>query len=245
MMYLEIIGFTLDGCRQAEDAGAMRIELCDNPHEGGTTPSHGFIKEARRLLSIPLFPIIRPRGGDFLYDDNEFEAMKADVLQAKNLGCDGVVIGFLNADGSIDKVRTKQLVSLAYPMDVTFHRAFDRVADLAKSLEDVIDCGCTRILTSGGFPGVEAGEENLKMLVQLSAERIIIMPGSGVKSDNLEALIKNTGAREFHSSARKLQTGKMIFNRKEMDEEAQHYGVDVEEVKKLRSIINACTVYES
>ena len=146
---LEVIGFTIESCLIAQAAGAHRIELCDNPSEGGTTPSYGFIKTARENLSIELYPIIRPRGGDFLYSEIEFELMKADIQICKNLGCDGVVIGMLNSDGTVDKQRCKQLVDIAQPMGVSFHRAFDRTKDPFKALEDIISIGCERILTSG------------------------------------------------------------------------------------------------
>ena len=144
---LEVIGFTIQSCVIAQQAGAKRIELCDNPSDGGTTPSYGFIKVARKKLEIDLFPIIRPRGGDFFYSDDEFSIMKNDSKVCKELGCDGIVMGILKTDGTIDKQRSSELVELAYPMEVTFHRAFDRTADYHSALEDVIETGCTRILT--------------------------------------------------------------------------------------------------
>ena len=130
---LEVIGFNIESCIVAQAAGAHRIELCDNPEEGGTTPSYGFIKAAREKLQIALFPIIRPRGGDFLYSNEEFEIMKTDIKRCNQLGCDGVVIGMLNADGTVDKKRNASLVELAYPLGVTFHRAFDRTKPLLTS----------------------------------------------------------------------------------------------------------------
>ena len=156
---LEVIAFNIESCKLAQQSGAYRIELCDNPSEGGTTPSIGMIKAAREKVDIELFPIIRPRGGDFLYSDDEFEIMKEDILQCKKIGCDGVVIGLLNADGNVDKIRTSQLVNLAYPMSVTFHRAFDRANDPFKAMEDIIECGCERILTSGQQPTASEGIE--------------------------------------------------------------------------------------
>ena len=126
---LETIAFNIESCKIAQAAGAHRIELCDNPGEGGTTPSYGFIKTARQILKIDLFPIIRPRGGDFFYSDEEFEIMKTDIQVCKEHGCDGVVFGILKEDATIDKIKCKILIQLAYPMSVTFHRAFDRVTD--------------------------------------------------------------------------------------------------------------------
>ena len=230
---LETIAFNIESCSIAQAAGAHRIELCDNPGEGGTTPSYGFIKAARKALSIDLFPIIRPRGGDFLYSDDEFEIMKADVQMCKELGCDGVVIGLLNEDATIDKKRSGMLVNIAYPMSVTFHRAFDRVAEPEKALEDVIETGCERILTSGFHPTVAEGAENLKKMIRLADERIIIMPGSGVRSENIVSLAESTGAAEFHSSARKNESSKMKVFNVFMNEELKTVSAGGEEIKAM------------
>jgi len=235
---LEVIGFTLEGCIAAQAAGAHRIELCDNPGEGGTTPSYGFIKAARASVTIDLYPIIRPRGGDFLYNDGEFEAMKVDVQVCQDLGCDGVVIGMLLADGSVDKKRCQQLVSLAYPMLVTFHRAFDRTNDLLQALEDVIEIGCDRILTSGGVPNAMEGAEQLKLLVQKADHRIIIMPGSGVNAQNIAAIAALTGATEFHSSARIPVPSAMSFNQTAMKEESFSFGVNADEIKGMMAALS-------
>src|SRR3569623_1445721 len=161
-MKLEIIGFNIETCITAQEAGANRIELCDNPQEGGTTPSYGFIKAARNKQLIELYAMIRPRGGDFLYSDEEYEIMKADIEMCKHLGCDGIVTGILNKDGNVDKQRTAALVGYAYPLGVTFHRAFDRVYDPFSAIEDVIDAGCERILTSGLRPKAIDGIQTIK-----------------------------------------------------------------------------------
>jgi copper homeostasis protein len=230
---LETIAFNIDSCTKAQTAGAHRVELCDNPAEGGTTPSYGFIKAAREKLYIQLYPIIRPRGGDFLYSNDEFEIMKADVKICKDLGCDGVVIGMLNEDAAIDKVRAGQLVNLAYPMGVTFHRAFDRVVNMEQALEDIIDIGCERILTSGLYPTAAEGASNLKKLIVQANERIIIMPGSGVRASNIVEIANNTGAVEFHSSARKMVSSNMEFFNDTMKENLQTVDVDVEEIAQM------------
>ncbi|HMO61737.1 MAG TPA: copper homeostasis protein CutC [Ferruginibacter sp.] len=201
---LEIIGFTLEGCKTAQAAGAGRIELCDNAADGGTTPSYGFIKAARKLLHIPLYVMIRPRGGDFLYSDEEFDMMQSDIRLCKELGSDGVVLGLLQANGAIDKERTSRLVELAYPLGVTFHRAFDRCNDPLKALEDITLCGCERILTSGQQATAAQGATLIRMLVEKAAHNIIIMPGSGINSSNIAQLAQATGAVEFHSSARTM-----------------------------------------
>jgi copper homeostasis protein len=238
MNKLELIAFTIQSCIDAQAAGADRIELCDNPGEGGTTPSYGFIKTARQKLSVDLFPIIRPRGGDFLYNADEFEMMKADIKLCKEIGCNGVIFGILSADGNIDKKRNSQLVDIAYPLGVTFHRAFDRTNDLLKAMEDVIDIGCERILTSGGVPNALEGADNIAALVNQASDRIIIMPGSGVRSQNLRELMKKTGATEFHSSARIHKPSAMQFFGRTMNEELTEVALDIEEAKKLASILS-------
>ena len=234
---LETIAFNIESCKLAQKAGAHRIELCDNPGEGGTTPSYGFIKAARQILTIDLFTIIRPRGGDFFYSDEEFKIMKTDIKVCKDLGCDGVVFGILNDDATIDKVRCKILVQLAYPMSVTFHRAFDRVTDPSQALEDVIECGFERILTSGFYSTAMEGADNLKKLIQVADERIIIMPGSGVRSSNIGELAKTTSAIEFHSSARKMRNSNMKGLNNNMNENLQSVGIDEAEIKEMLEIL--------
>lgn len=234
---LEVIGFTIEGCIKAQSAGAHRIELCDNPAEGGTTPSYGFIKSARKKLNIHLFPIIRPRGGDFFYIDEEFEMMKTDVLLCKQFGCDGVVIGILNADGSVDIKRNAALVELAYPLGVTFHRAFDRTADAFQAMEDIINIGCERILTSGQKPNALDGTPLISELIKQADDRIIIMPGSGVRADNIMELANKTGATEFHTSARVNVESRMAFTNAAMNETMQSVSVDEAAVKKMTELL--------
>ena len=230
---LEVIAFTIESVLLAQQSGAHRIELCDNPAEGGTTPGYGMIKTAREKTRLLLYPIIRPRGGDFLYSDEAFEIMKRDVMLCKELGCDGVVTGLLQADGSVDKKRTAALVEAAYPLGVTFHRAFDRVANPFEALEDIIASGCERILTSGLKPTAPEGAETLAQLVRQADDRIVIMPGSGVRSDNIAALARQTGAVEFHSSARKTADSKMRYFNAAMNENLQTTELDTAEVEKM------------
>jgi len=236
---IEVIGFNIESCATAQAAGAHRIELCDNPYDGGTTASHGFIKAARKLLTNQLFPIIRPRGGDFLYSDAEFDIMKTDVQLCKSLGCDGVVIGMLHADGSVDTARCKQLVDLAYPLGVTFHRAFDRTNDPFKALEDIISIGCERILTSGQKPTAMEATELIANLIDQADSRIIIMPGSGVRSENILELAEKTGATEFHTSARISTSSKMDFIIEAMQENLTAVITDGDEVRKIIQLLNA------
>lgn len=238
-MELEVIAFDLASCRTAEERGADRIELCANPHEGGTTPSYGMIASARRTASIQLFPIIRPRGGDFLYTATEFDAMVADVQQCRELGCDGVVIGILLKDGSVDVDRCAELVGHAGSMQVTFHRAFDRVADPLASLEVVIGLGCSRILTSGQHPNVDQGRYALRALVGAADGRITVMPGSGVRSANILELARFTGATAFHSSARSTRASAMEYVNPAMAEQLDAITIDGDEISALRRILDA------
>jgi len=236
---LEVIAFTIESCSIIERAGAHRIELCDNPGEGGTTPSYGFLKQAREKVNIDLYPMIRPRGGDFLYSDDEFELMKKDVLLCKEIGCNGIVIGLLNADGTVDKKRSAALIDLAYPLGITFHRAFDRVRDGFEALETLIEIGCERVLTSGLTPNVTEGAAMLTQLVKAADERIIIMPGSGVRSNNIAELAKQTGAVEFHTSARTMIASKMNYLNVAMNEELRTVIADEDEVKRTIEVLQA------
>jgi len=220
--------------------GADRVELCANLAEGGTTPSLGTIRKCREKFSVQLYPIIRPRGGDFLYSADEFAVMMEDVLLCKSLGCDGVVIGILLQDGTIDRDRTARLTDAAYPMGVTFHRAFDRAADPFAALETIIDCGCERILTSGQQPAVTEGVRLVASLQEKANERIIIMPGSGVRKENIRMLAEQTGCTEFHSSLRGRKKGAMQFIHPAFAESAESYinnYIDPEEVKLLRAAL--------
>ncbi len=228
---LEVIAFDINSCRLIEEAGGGRIELCANPLEGGTTVSYGMLKAAREAVEIPIFPIIRPRGGDFLYTEEEFAVMKSDVLVAKEIGMNGVVFGFLKPDGTVDYERTARLVELAYPMDVTFHRAFDHVPDKLEALEYIIKAGCQRILSSGGASTVLEGISTLLACIKAAKDRIILLPGSGIRSGNIGRLKALTGLEEFHSSARKLTTGTMEYRNPLLTEGAQTWTVDPDEIK--------------
>ncbi|MBX3015167.1 MAG: copper homeostasis protein CutC [Caldilineaceae bacterium] len=199
---LEICVDSVEGALAAQAGGAHRVELCDNLLEGGTTPSAGMIALTRQQITIGLQVIIRPRGGDFCYSDLEFAVMKADVLQAKQLGADGVVIGLLNPDGTIDQERTAELIALARPLSVTFHRAFDMVADPLQALEDLVGLGVERVLTSGLESSALEGVDLINALVQRAGDRIIVMAGGGVHERNLAKIINHGGVREIHLSAR-------------------------------------------
>ena len=234
---LEICAFNLSSALIAQQSGADRIELCASPEEGGTTPSPGLIRTARELLRIQLYPIIRPRGGDFLYSEEEYLTMLRDIDYCKQIGCNGVVIGLLTKDGNIDKVRSARLVEAAYPMGVTFHRAFDWAINPYEALEDIISIGCERILTSGQRPTAMEGADLIDQLVRAADERIVIMPGSGVRASNIIALAEATGASEFHTSARLKQASAMDFVNAGMKEEQSFTEASEEEIKKIKEAL--------
>jgi copper homeostasis protein len=224
----------------AVEGGADRIELCAALSDGGTTPSFGTIKKCRESFDVPLFPIIRSRSGDFLYSDEEFELMMEDIRVSKSLVCDGVVIGLLNKDGTIDKKRTAKMVEAAYPMEVSFHRAFDRCIDPFKALEELIEIGCQRILTSGQKPAAIDATEMISQLVKAADDRIIIMPGSGIRKDNIKEIAGKTGALEFHSSLRGKRKSKMDFIHPAFSGSEESYTnpyIDPEEVKALHKAL--------
>ena len=227
--------------RSAVEGGADRIELCANLAEGGTTPSYAHIKKCRESFDIALFPIIRPRGGDFLYTKDEFEIMKNDIKLCKELGCEGIVIGLLNRDGTIDMTRTSELIDLAYPLEVTFHRAFDRCKDPFAALEELIEIGCQRILTSGQKPTVIDGVDLIAELNRKADDRIIIMPGSGVRKDNIKMLADKTGCIEFHSSLRGKGKSPMQFIHPAFANSEESYSnneISPDEVRALRNALN-------
>lgn len=236
-MLLEICVFNTATAIAAEQAGADRIELCENYANGGTTPSYGYLKTVREKISIPVFPMIRPRGGDYFHSKDEIEIIRKDILLCKELGYDGVVFGLLNQDGTIDKENTARLVEAAYPLDVTFHRAFDRCKNPLEALETIIECGCTRILTSGQHPKVTDGLTLIKQLVEQANDRIIIMPGSGLNSKNVKSIVDTAGVNEVHTSARIRVSSTTQFQNPLMPEDFDIDFVDADEIKKIQSII--------
>ncbi len=237
-MLLEVCAFNLQSSVIAERAGAKRVELCENPLDGGTTPSYGTIKLTREKIGISLYPIIRPRGGNFFYDEEEFAIIKQDILLCKQLGCDGISTGVHLQNGEIDTERFKRIVEWAYPMGVTCHRVFDATPDPFKALEDIIDCGCERILTSGQKSGAPEGIEMLADLVLRAEGRIIIMPGAGVRSSNIEKLISGTGATEFHTSARIAAPDPVTFRNPAIADAGHWYLANEEELNKIIAILN-------
>jgi copper homeostasis protein len=196
---LEICVETVDAAMAAERGGADRIELCENLRVGGVTPNTDLMRAVRSQVHIPVFAMVRPRGGDFCYSEEEYGQMVREVEAAKQLGMDGAVLGLLHGDRRVDAKRTKALVELARPLPVTFHRAFDDTPNLAGALEDVIGTGAARILTSGGKASAEHGIDTIRALVDASRNRIRIMPGGGISATNIGRILQGTRAREFHS----------------------------------------------
>lgn len=237
---LELIATSPNLCKIAEKAGATRIELCTGLCEGGTTPSAGLIKASIKSVHIPVFVMIRPRGGDFLYSVEEFKSMQDDISLCKNMGVQGVVTGMITRDGSIDISRNCRLVNLAYPMSVTFHRAFDRTSNPHKSVEDIISCGFERILSSGQKPIAEEGEFLLKDLINQFGNDIIIIPGSGINDQNIEDIAQSTGATEFHLSGKKSKPSDMKFINPKMNEPPVNTTIDINMIelvsKKLKAL---------
>ncbi|MFT3700802.1 MAG: copper homeostasis protein CutC [Agriterribacter sp.] len=230
---LEVCAFNIQSCIIAEKAGAKRVELCDNPVEGGTNPSYGTIKKAREKIAIQLYPIIRPRSGNYFYDENELQIVKEDILICKALGCDGISVGIQTINGEIDIENFKRIVEWAYPMGVTCNRAFDATPDPFKALEDIIDAGCERVLTSGQASAAPDAGILLGQLVQQAKGRISIMPGAGVRSTNIKQLIEESGAHEYHTSARKIIADPMSYQNLNVTDKGDIYLADENELKAI------------
>lgn len=235
---LEICTNSVASCIEAQNGGAYRVELCAAIPEGGTTPSYGEISVAREMLDIKLNVIIRPRSGDFLYSEIEHKTMLKDIEIAKSLGADGVVFGCLTADGDVDIERNKELLDAVGDMDTTFHRAFDKCRNPFEALEDIIKLGFNRILTSGQQPKADKGIPLLKELVEKADNRIIIMPGSGITEDNISHIASETGASEFHLSARTPVKSKMKYK----DDNVSMGGTNITIDEYVQNITNAARV---
>lgn len=242
---LEICVDSVESAIEAQNAGAHRVELCNNLMEGGTTPGFGTITSARNNLSIGLNVIIRPRGGDFLYTDLEYDIMRRDIEICGECGVDGVVIGLLRSDGTIDLERTAKLIEFAHPMTATFHRAFDMCSDPSQGLEDVIATGATRLLTSGHKNKAKDGVEVISRLVKQAGNRIIVMPGSGITDLNIALIAGITAAKEFHLTGRKIIESDMIFRKQDIsmggsgeNPEFSRKVTDPDMIKRIITILN-------
>lgn len=236
---LEVCSFSFQGCLNAEKGGGDRIELCSNPLEGGTTPSYGLIKKVREKTNLKLYPIIRPRGGDFYYSDDEFQIMVDDIKTCKEVGCDGIATGIQQANGNIDVDKMKRIVDLAYPMRVTCIRVFDIIPDMFAALDGLVDAGCERILTSGQAPKANEAAETIARLVKYADNRIIVMPGSGINPENIETLVKVTHATEYHTSARTFVPSVVSNRHKLMKDFGYAITCDALQLKKIKELAEA------
>jgi copper homeostasis protein len=240
---LEICVDSIESALNAQSAGAARVEYCDNLIEGGTTPSYGSIVSARNNLNIGLHVIIRPRGGDFLYSGTDYDIMRRDIEMCGECGVDGIVTGILLPGGSIDVDRTARLFEFAYPMAATFHRAFDLCNDPVQGLEDIIDTGAGRLLTSGQKNSARDGIEMIRSLVVQAADRIIIMPGGGIDESNAAMIVTATKVKEIHLTGRSPVESEMIFRRQGINmgikglHEFSRKVADTERIKKIAGIL--------
>jgi len=245
-MTLEIVVYNIESALKAQEGGADRIELCDNPGEGGTTPSFGIIESVRQNVNLDVYVMIRPRGGDFYYTNYEFHSMKRDIYQCQRISVDGIVFGILNADGTLDKKRCKELIDKARPLKVTCHRAFDMTRDPFEALEDCIEVGFDRILTSGHRTTASLGADLISDLIKKANGRISIMPGSGVNENTVEEIVRKTGATEIHFSATAFRDSAMQYRNpaiagmgSEEGSEFKYRTVDPQRVRAVRILAEA------
>jgi copper homeostasis protein len=235
--FLEVSAEGVDGLLVAQENGADRVELCASVLEGGITPSIGIVREALRRAQIPVFVIVRPRGGDFLYSDAEFAGMREDVITLKELGVPGIVTGCLTADGAVDAERTSELLRLARPMSFTFHRAFDMTREPMQALEVLIGLGVDRLLTSGLRASAIEGLANLRQLGALANGRIIVMPCGGLRAANIGQVCRETGLWELHFAAHKAEPSGMIFRNPQVA-----MGATPQEHEYMKTVTDPATV---
>jgi copper homeostasis protein len=237
---LEIAANSLASALAARDGGADRIELCASLAEGGMTPSYGALATTRDALRIPIYVLIRPRAGDFLYGSSERDEMLRDIEASARLGCEGVVIGALDADGDIDINLCRDLIAAAGKLGVTFHRAFDIARDQHAALETIISLGCERVLTSGASASAQEGSASIAALVAQAGGRIRIMAGGGVRAEHLREIVAKTAAHEFHASAGMPRVSAMRHRNPGLRGlDANWTQSDVEQVRRLRAALDA------
>ena len=244
---MEVCCYNLESVLIAQEAGANRIELCANRHLGGTTPSYGMMEVVRKNLQIPVSVMIRPRGADFYYSQPEIEVMIHDIQMAKELKMDGIVTGVLNKNGEINTAVMKELISIAKPMQVTFHRAFDLTPDPEKSLQDLVELGVDRVLTSGQRHRSFEGMGVIRTLIQLADNRIAVMPGGGISEYSVKEIIQFTGAKEFHVSASGSRPSVMEYrkNKVHMGSSDSEYTIAIADpgrIRKFRTIVDQLTI---
>lgn len=245
-MDLEICVDSVESAIAAAQGGAQRVELCSALGEGGITPSAGLIRAVRDAVEIDMVLMIRPRGGDFVYSDREFAVMQDDIVSARKLGANGIAVGILTPEGEIDVERTRCLVQMARPMRVTFHRAFDFVADMERALEDVIATGADRVLTSGGEVDADRGLARLSQLRRQAGNRIAIMAGGGIRESNVRVLVERTGVREVHTSLNNSsgpaeRNGNPLAGIGARAGEGERFLVSAEDVRKIHTALESLT----
>ena len=248
-MIIEVVVYNIMSALKAQEGGADRIELCDSPGDGGTTPSLGTVEVVRKNVSLDLYVMIRPRGGDFCYSSYEFHAMKRDISHCQKLSVDGVVFGILNPDGTIDKKRCGELIKKVRPLKVTCHRAFDMTRDPFEALEDCIEVGFDRILTSGQQAQAIKGVSLIAGLNKKANGRIVIMPGAGVNEETVQSIVSTTAVREIHCSAFGFNESTMQYRNPDIQgmgsDEGGEYKlrtVDPLRVKKIRQLSESAEV---
>lgn len=232
----EVVAENVKSALNAQRCGADRIELCQGLSEGGLTPSPAFTEWCCKNLTLDIAVLIRPRSGDFLYSEEEFEIICNDVIFCRERGVNGVVVGFLKADGSVDSDKLKKIVSIAGDMEVVFHRAFDRCRSWEEALEELIACGCKRVLTSGLHDTAFEGRETLKKIISKAGQRITILAGSGITSDNVEELYRFTEFNEVHFSAKSTTPSQMNFQGESIKSITGHNESSVSEIEAIISI---------
>lgn len=241
MVSIEVCANSATSAIAAQKGGAIRVELCEGLYVGGTTPSYGQFTLVKKSVTIPVFPLIRPRPGDFFYSELEFEIIKADIAHFIANGCDGIVIGMLKKDGSVDKERCAILVDMAKAagISVTFHRAFDMCRDPFEALEDVIAIGCDRILTSGGKSSAMEGANVISQLIKTAQNRIVIMPGSGINENNIADLVHFTGATEIHASAKIRIDSPMQYHNEHilLNGAGEEFTLEVTDSERVKAIL--------
>ncbi len=237
----EVVVYNIESAFKAQEGGADRIELCDNPADGGTTPSAGMIEVVRANVTMDIMVMLRPRGGDFSYSSYEYHAMKRDLYAMQKISVDGFVFGILNHDGTIDKKRCRELIEKSKPLKVTCHRAFDMTRDPFEALEDCIEVGFTRILTSGQKPNAHQGRDLIRQLVERADGRISIMAGSGVNESTVSEIVATTNVHEIHFSASSSRQSQMNFRNPSiaaMGEQGEdEYAVRTVDPERVRKII--------
>ncbi len=242
---LEICTYNMESCLAAQNGGANRVELCASMPEGGITPSYALIERAKKDLSIDVMVMIRPRGGDFLYSDYEFEIMQRDVEICKQIGVKGIVFGILTAEGKVDKQRNRILVEAAGDLQTCFHRAIDMSEDYMSAARDIVDLGFTRILTSGAYNKAMQGIDNIKKVCDEFGDKIEIMAGSGVNCGNIKDMYEAAHPSAFHFSAKKIISGGMTYRNPRVSMggfgEVSEYDIalsDINEIKRAKQIID-------